>query len=88
MTRAERPKIFAPVNCVGIPDVASGQSASDITEISNESFQSHVKVNLEAVFTLMREFVRHYRDSAGHIVNISVLLIDSLGRFLLRLDSC
>lgn len=73
VTKAERPTIFALVNCVGIPDVAGGQSANDITEISNESFQTHVKVNLEAVFTLMREFVRHYRDSAGHIVNISSL---------------
>lgn len=72
-TKSTHPEIFALVNCVGIPDVAGGQSAKDITEVSSETFQLHLKVNLEAVFTLMREFVRFYRFSAEHIINISSL---------------
>lgn len=67
------PNIFALVNCVGIPDVAGGQSASDITEITSQTFHLHLEVNLGAVFTLMREFVRFYRSPAEHIINISSL---------------
>lgn len=63
--------VFALVNCVGIPDVAGGQSAKDITEVTSETFMFHLKVNLESVFTLMREFVRNYRSSAEHIINLS-----------------
>jgi len=69
----KNPSIFALLNCVGIPDVAGGQSAKDITDVTSESFNLHLKVNLESVFTLMREFVRHYRSSAEHIINISSL---------------
>ena len=71
--KSKHPTVFALVNCVGIPDAAGGQSAKDITEVTSASFQLHLKVNLESVFTLMREFVRYYRDSAEHIINVSSL---------------
>lgn len=71
MAKNKNCNIFALVNCVGIPDVAGGQAAKDITEVTGETFQLHLKVNLESVFTLMREFVRYYRSSAEHIINIS-----------------
>ncbi len=71
--KAVQPNVFALVNCVGIPDVAGGQSATDITEISSETFRLHLKVNLEAVFTMVREFVRFYRSQAEHIINFSSL---------------
>lgn len=71
--KSEKSALFALVNCVGIPDVAGGQSAKDITEVTSETFQVHLRVNLESVFTLMREFVRNYRRSAEHIINISSL---------------
>ena len=73
MTRKIYPEIYALVNCAGIPDVAGGQSVSDITEVTSETFNLHLRVNLESVFTLMREFVRQYRSSAEHIINISSL---------------
>ena len=73
MIKNERSAMFALVNCVGIPDVAGGQSAKDITEVTSETFNLHLKVNLESVFTLMREFVRNYRSSAEHIINVSSL---------------
>jgi len=71
--KSQRQHIFALINCVGIPDVAGGQSAKDITDVSSETFHLHLQVNLESVFTLIREFVRHYRSSAEHIINISSL---------------
>ena len=71
MMKSHNSTLFALVNCVGIPDVAGGQSAKDITEITSETFHLHLKVNLESTFTLMREFVRNYRSSAEHIINLS-----------------
>jgi NAD(P)-dependent dehydrogenase (short-subunit alcohol dehydrogenase family) len=71
--KAKDENVFAIVNCVGIPDVAGGQSARDITEVSASSFQLHLRVNLEAAFYIMREYVRQYRDCGGHIINISSL---------------
>ena len=41
--KAKEDKVFAIVNCVGIPDVAGGQSARDITEVSASTFQLHFK---------------------------------------------
>jgi len=73
LTKNKYHDAFALINCVGIPDVAGGQSITDITDVSSETFLTHLKVNLESVFTLMREFVRYYRSSAQHIINMSSL---------------
>lgn len=79
----EHPHVDALINCIGIPNSANKLPYKDITEIPTESFESLIDINLTAVFTIVREFVRYYgktitssdtgTDNKQRIVNISSL---------------
>jgi NAD(P)-dependent dehydrogenase (short-subunit alcohol dehydrogenase family) len=72
------PSIDVLINCIGIPNSANQLPHTDITEISTESFENLLDINLTAVFTIIREFTRTFYAPnvfirKGCIINISSL---------------
>lgn len=64
-------KIDALINCIGIPNSANKLPHTDLTQVSLESFNQLIDVNLSSVFLIIREFAKYYTDST--IINISSL---------------
>jgi NAD(P)-dependent dehydrogenase (short-subunit alcohol dehydrogenase family) len=64
-------KVDVFINCIGIPNTCNSLDATDISEITTESFKRFIDINLTAVFVLMREFIRIFKESQGNIINIS-----------------
>ena len=60
------------INCIGIPD-AVPLSAESILDIDYNYFKKMVDINLNAIFLIIKECYRIYKDSLKNIINISSL---------------
>lgn len=68
----ENKKIKYIINCIGIPD-AVPLKAENILDIDINYFKKMVDINLNAIFIIIKECYRKYKDNLEHIINISSL---------------
>ena len=68
----ENKKIKYIINCIGIPD-AVPLKAENILDIDINYFKKMVDINLNAVFIIIKECYRKFKDHLDHIINISSL---------------
>jgi NAD(P)-dependent dehydrogenase (short-subunit alcohol dehydrogenase family) len=68
----ENKKIKYIINCVGIPD-AVPLKAENILDIDINYFKKMVDINLNAIFIIIKECYRKYKDNLENIINISSL---------------
>ena len=65
-------KIKYIINCIGIPD-AVPLKAENILYININYFKKMVDINLNAIFIIIKECYRKFKDDLKHIINISSL---------------
>ena len=68
----ENKKIKYIINCIGIPD-AVPLKAENILDIDINYFKKMIDINLNAIFIIIKECYRKYKDDLDHIINISSL---------------
>lgn len=68
----ENKKIKYIINCIGIPD-AVPLKAENILDIDINYFKKMIDINLNAVFIIIKQAYRKFKNDLEHIINISSL---------------
>ena len=58
------------INCIGIPDAVPLKTET-LLDIDIDYFKKMIDINLNAVFIIIKECYRKYKDTLKHIINIS-----------------
>ena len=70
-TKGKFEDVHAIINCIGDANNVSDPMPNDLSEVSKDSFERYISINLTSVFSIMREYICTYSHCKGNIINMS-----------------